>query len=712
MSLAEEMLDTIPSSEKSDDFLKKEEGHIVINDSRQAIVPAELKTIAVTGDKDIKTITFDCVRFWDGNDLSTFAIYLNYVLPDLTTGTYIPEKITTSDGDEFYHFDWEIKKDITKKSGKITFAITAVKTKLNDEGENVVDKQWGSLPNGDCYIALGIDISNVPSEEESSDVLAQMSAILEKMREDFDEWLNNNLVISQTTGDSETAVMSQAATTLELNQLSEEIADLTDRSHFKKREELYWNTKGIITNVVVGDVVDITPSSVGFSHIIAPCNKGDVFILTGLGGASPRLWTFTDSDYVLISKSGSEAKGTNLELTAPRDGYLIVNAVSQNENYPKSLIKYIYTTVKEEVCAIHNRVYTQPMVEFTYNYDMKDVSADVSTMNFESVGYVNRLHTLFDGLVLAYPEYVSKYDVAELTGISYPDYANGITGNDVYDDTAEYKMYMYKFSCSNAGAGNGRDNKKAKLLIISGVHGIETAAPFNTYLFAKQLCSDFSADNIFKFRSVFDIYIIPCVNGYGLEHYTRKNANSIDLNRNFPVENWTQTANGSYWSGEVAGSEFETQAIMAIFDKLKPEFAVDHHNYHDEAQQFYTEVTTGEMLRLSHQSLVDCSFAFIKNFPQYFGTGFQLFTPDSDISSAPNQISEPRIGTANMWFWENGAKASATIEIAHNIRYVEGVPKSTYTDRNGNTTFAVADYTLKNQLYRYGQYVLKQLKQQ
>lgn len=231
MSLAEEMLATMPLSDDSSTYSADEEPHIVINESRQAIVPNELKTIAVTGDKDIETVTFDCVRYWDGNDLSTFAIYLNYVLPDLTTGTYIPEKITTTDGDEFYHFDWHIKNNITAKSGKISFAVTAISTKPNWAGNPIVDKQWSSLPNSDCSIALGIEVSNVPSEEESSAVLAQMSAILEQIQADFDEWLKNSVV--QTTGDSTTAVMSQRATTEEFDML-------------KARLKLYDASYGII----------------------------------------------------------------------------------------------------------------------------------------------------------------------------------------------------------------------------------------------------------------------------------------------------------------------------------------------------------------------------------------------------------------------------------------------------------------------------------
>lgn len=224
MSLAEEMLATMSVSDDSVSYLADEEGHIVINESRQAIVPAELKTIAVTGDKDIETVTFDCVRYWDGNDLSTFAIYLNYVLPDMTTGTYIPESIVAED--DVYHFDWKIKSNITQKSGKISFAITAIKTKQNESGQTVVDKQWSSVPNGDCSIVLGLDISNVPSEEESVGVVAQLTAILENIHSNVDEWIKT--VVVQSKGTSQTQVMSQNAVTVALDLCETESKKYTD----------------------------------------------------------------------------------------------------------------------------------------------------------------------------------------------------------------------------------------------------------------------------------------------------------------------------------------------------------------------------------------------------------------------------------------------------------------------------------------------------
>lgn len=351
MSRAEEMLanmslDDVPSVYLSNE---DEEEHIVINDSRTAIVPNSLKTIAVTGDKDIETVTFDCVRYWDGNDLSTFAIYLNYVLPDNTTGTYIPKAITTSDGDEFYHFDWEIKNNITKKSGKISFAITAVKTKQNENGEAVVDKQWSSLPNGDCSIALGLDISNVPSEEESNDVVAQLSAILEKIHGDVDEWIKT--VVVQNKGTSTTEVMSQNAVTIEIEKLRGkiELVEENESSNYeiiKDVGHLVLRNSKRIENLESGIPAEsfITDDSVAYVKDV-PDNVAPNAVLTKIGGM-----TYKDGNALKHAKvTEIESVGVNVLPNGYRtstptsrggvtfvensDGYITLNGTATNSTY-------------------------------------------------------------------------------------------------------------------------------------------------------------------------------------------------------------------------------------------------------------------------------------------------------------------------------------------------------------------------------------------
>lgn len=154
MSLAENLLNSLDETAYENSRIagfEPEEAHIVVGQDRVIIVPNNLKTIAVKGDKDIETVTFDCVRFWDENDLSTFAIYINYILPNGDEGTYIPKNITKLD--DIFTFDWEIGSEITYVSGKLTFWIVA---KLTDDNETLI-KQWSSLQNSDCSIAQGGD---------------------------------------------------------------------------------------------------------------------------------------------------------------------------------------------------------------------------------------------------------------------------------------------------------------------------------------------------------------------------------------------------------------------------------------------------------------------------------------------------------------------------------------------------------------------------
>ncbi len=65
--------------------------------------------------------------------------------------------------------------------------------------------------------------------------------------------------------------------------------------------------------------------------------------------------------------------------------------------------------------------------------------------------------------------------------------------------------------------------------------------------------------------------IVPLVNPDGYERRRRRNANGVDLNRNFPTENWTCAARRSrMFGGTVAGSEPETQAVIDAVESYQP----------------------------------------------------------------------------------------------------------------------------------------------
>lgn len=90
--------------------------------------------------------------------------------------------------------------------------------------------------------------------------------------------------------------------------------------------------------------------------------------------------------------------------------------------------------------------------------------------------------------------------------------------------------------------------------------------------------------------------VVPVANPDGLLNGTRQNASGVDLNRNFPAETWRPDDSFTYppgiederrvaenrtnlsSPGAHAGSEPETQALIALVERLRPPLVVDVHS--------------------------------------------------------------------------------------------------------------------------------------
>lgn len=415
----------------------------------------------------------------------------------------------------------------------------------------------------------------------------------------------------------------------------------------------------------------------------------------------------------------STATGTDYDSTVikGKGGYKVITA-SVNAEYLRVGDKTLctvedYDSIVRKVGSLEKAVFNYggnaPAVRFDFGDSFIDPSAELAGMDFSLADIMEQIYTKFDALVSAYPSYVSKVDAASSgeADLPYPSYANlnGEASGD-YLATPSYKTYMYKLGAPNSMVNTKL--KKKKLFLVGGNHGNEIAAPFNLYLFAKKLCES-TINDYFALRASFDIYIIPCLNGYGMYHAQRCNANNVNINRNFPVAAWSASGDptnpqGDY-TGASAGSEFETQLVMALVDKYSPDIVIDHHNYSRQDTQFYTEFSYERFLPLSHKSLVDCSRAFIKNLPLYFGTSFKLFM--NIDASVPHILSGMGLGYMQRWAFEAGLPFAATIEVADRINYLNGDYHTSPTqDHLGADTFAIAEYTLRNQICLYGGLIL------
>lgn len=123
-----------------------------------------------------------------------------------------------------------------------------------------------------------------------------------------------------------------------------------------------------------------------------------------------------------------------------------------------------------------------------------------------------------------------------------------------------------------------------KVLLIGGIHGDEYS----------------SVSIIFKWLRTLDVYhsglfhwqIIPLLNPDGLlrKKSQRMNANNVDLNRNFPMGNWENTAikywreyterNPRYYPGKHPLSEPESDWLVTYINEFNPDVIVAVHAPH------------------------------------------------------------------------------------------------------------------------------------
>ncbi len=95
---------------------------------------------------------------------------------------------------------------------------------------------------------------------------------------------------------------------------------------------------------------------------------------------------------------------------------------------------------------------------------------------------------------------------------------------------------------------------KHKILMWSQMHGNESTTTRSLLMFVDWFLKS-------ELQSKFKLYIIPVLNPDGLSHWTRENANNIDLNRD--AQNLSQP---------------ESQLLRSVFDTFKPDYCFNLHD--------------------------------------------------------------------------------------------------------------------------------------
>lgn len=108
-------------------------------------------------------------------------------------------------------------------------------------------------------------------------------------------------------------------------------------------------------------------------------------------------------------------------------------------------------------------------------------------------------------------------------------------------------------------------------LVIGGLHGDEPAATISAIKLAQYIKKNPSSITN-------RVVIIPCINPDGLIKGRRTNGRKVDINRNFPTENWSTEYKKKYHNpGKLPATEPETVIIANAIEKYRPDLIIQMH---------------------------------------------------------------------------------------------------------------------------------------
>lgn len=167
---------------------------IIDNNLRQIIIPDGMNVLGVAGDIEVKCVSFEMPRYYNGIDMSEFDIFVDYENAKGYRNYYkvVDTKThssTTPQSSDNIVFTWTLESDVTAHQGTVTFAIRMVKR----NGTKIV-KQFDT----DKATGIVLDGMNVFQRIPLSDQKDILGKIETDAVENIQENLNNYTVEKKT----------------------------------------------------------------------------------------------------------------------------------------------------------------------------------------------------------------------------------------------------------------------------------------------------------------------------------------------------------------------------------------------------------------------------------------------------------------------------------------------------------------------------------
>lgn len=345
---------------------------------------------------------------------------------------------------------------------------------------------------------------------------------------------------------------------IDFDLFSYDLNELNNRVKYTELTE--WVNKGYIP---ISEVNDYTKFAIKYtrewSFMVLPVQSGDKFIVSGYGGISSRLYTFTDRFGKVLKRTEKTNVMQKLVVTSPYDGYAIFNVLRSKEH---QVIKFNTNVINENN---KRNLIVPPYIPSEYNPILSVPNGQTTAMKYEEI------MESWNNLQKKYPNYISKTNLGKET--------SGILDMYRYDFIPE----IVPLEASVQDGMNKIYTKNDYPIVIMGacIHGAERPCA-KALLNLMTLIANAKDYSILGWlRNNIHFVIIPLENPWGYKNNKRTNVNQVDLNRNFEPywEKGDDTTENQRYRGTAPLSEKETQNIDSILKECADK-AVCYYSFH------------------------------------------------------------------------------------------------------------------------------------
>jgi protein MpaA len=172
---------------------------------------------------------------------------------------------------------------------------------------------------------------------------------------------------------------------------------------------------------------------------------------------------------------------------------------------------------------------------------------------------------------------------------------NGIIHQKFWSRSAE-GLPIALYRKDNNSPSRFRDKKP--LLFVGGMHGDEPEGVRLAQDLLQWLILEASTESSSDY---WPWILIPCLNVEGFQNKQRTNSRGVDLNRNFPTADWTQSPQRDrYYTGPAPASEPEVKSLVSLISAEQPRVIFHFHSWNpcliytgDPGKNFAETLTVG-----------------------------------------------------------------------------------------------------------------------